>query len=247
MLTLAGACSLALVGCGGGVSRSISMSEDVEVYGDLGDEDVDEYLGVKGRTHKFSVRDDKLMLELEVETLQEMPAVKLDDIDNFYVEVYDKDDKNVRLSDGSILYMTPSNPEVVQELSSSPEGKVYTFQFECPLSGETEATEVLDQIDSFDFNIDLIPTDDAGEGFSMSDDSNDWDEVLDSYESYVDQYIALYKKAMNGDMSAMSEYGSFLEKASDLGQKMSDATDEMSPAQVRRYREIQEKLTSLFQ
>lgn len=40
----------------------------------------------------------------------------------------------------------------------------------------------------------------------MAADSSDWDKLLDEYEQYVDQYVKTYKKAMNGDMSAMAEY-----------------------------------------
>ena len=32
--------------------------------------------------------------------------------------------------------------------------------------------------------------------------SSDWDSILDSYEKYVNEYIAVYKKVQAGDMSA---------------------------------------------
>ncbi len=36
--------------------------------------------------------------------------------------------------------------------------------------------------------------------------SSDWDKVLDSYEKYVNEYIAVYKKVQAGDASAYSQH-----------------------------------------
>ena len=61
------------------------------------------------------------------------------------------------------------------------------------------------------------------------------DELLNSYEQYVDKYIALLKKANKGDSSALSEYLSFLEQAQELSEQLSDAEDELTPEQMKRY------------
>ena len=42
--------------------------------------------------------------------------------------------------------------------------------------------------------------------------SSDWDSILDSYEKYVNEYIAVYKKVQSGDMSAYSKMASLMEK-----------------------------------
>ena len=47
---------------------------------------------------------------------------------------------------------------------------------------------------------------------------DDWDKILNEYEKYVDQYIKTYKKAMSGDMSALSEYVELAEKAQKLAE-----------------------------
>lgn len=72
---------------------------------------------------------------------------------------------------------------------------------------------------------------------------DNWDKVLDEYEKYVDQYIKTYKKAMSGDMTAMSDYLKLAEKAQKLADKLENAEDEMTPAQLKRYAKITEKLT----
>lgn len=74
--------------------------------------------------------------------------------------------------------------------------------------------------------------------------SNNWDETLDEYEKYIDSYIKLYKKAQNGDMSALTEYTSFLEKAQSLSEKLSSAQGTLTPKQTSRFLELQQKLTN---
>ena len=71
---------------------------------------------------------------------------------------------------------------------------------------------------------------------------DNWDKLLDEYEKYVDQYIKTYKKAMKGDMSAMTEYVKLAEKAQTIANKLEKAEDEMSTAQLKRYTKITEKM-----
>lgn len=78
---------------------------------------------------------------------------------------------------------------------------------------------------------------------SVSKGNNDIDAYLKSYEEYVDQYIKLMKKSKNGDMSAMTEYAEYMEKATALSEKMENAESEMSSAQMAQFLKIQAKLT----
>ena len=73
--------------------------------------------------------------------------------------------------------------------------------------------------------------------------STDWDELLDSYEQYVDKYIKFARKAANGDMNALSEYPALLEKAKEFSEKMENAQSEMSASQWGRYMRITTKMT----
>lgn len=77
--------------------------------------------------------------------------------------------------------------------------------------------------------------------------SEDWDALLVSYEQYVNKYISLMKKAANGDMNALSEYPSFMEKAEELSNKMENAQGEMSPSQWARYNKITMKMMQAAQ
>ena len=73
--------------------------------------------------------------------------------------------------------------------------------------------------------------------------SEDWDAVLDSYDSYVTKYVSLAKKAANGDITAISEYASLLESAQELSEKLNAAKSELSSSQLSRYMKITQKMT----
>ncbi|MBQ2541489.1 MAG: hypothetical protein II551_07555 [Paludibacteraceae bacterium] len=71
-----------------------------------------------------------------------------------------------------------------------------------------------------------------------------WDKWLDSYEACVDSYIALSKKAQNGDLTAVGEYAAMLEKVHEMERNMPGKEDEMTPAQLKRHGKITAKLSS---
>jgi hypothetical protein len=72
--------------------------------------------------------------------------------------------------------------------------------------------------------------------------SRDWDKVLDDYESYVDQYLSLIKKANKGDLSAMTEYMKCMEKAEKLEKELDEAQGDLSVAQLNRLNKINQKM-----
>ncbi|WP_052180796.1 DUF6591 domain-containing protein [Alistipes sp. ZOR0009] len=74
--------------------------------------------------------------------------------------------------------------------------------------------------------------------------SENWDDVLNSYEEYIDQYIKLMKKANAGDMSAVSEYPAMMDKANELGEKLQNASTTLTTEQMSRFTELQTKLTN---
>ena len=75
----------------------------------------------------------------------------------------------------------------------------------------------------------------------------DWDKVLDEYESYVNSYVKLAKKANKGDMTALAEYPDMLKNAQSLGNELSNAKVTMTPKQLKRYMAIQTKITTAIQ
>lgn len=77
--------------------------------------------------------------------------------------------------------------------------------------------------------------------------SAEWDKALDSYEEYIDQYAKLMKKVQDGDASAMSEYPKLVEKTMKFSEKMDNAGDDLSTAQMTRFLELQNKFTTAMQ
>ena len=89
--------------------------------------------------------------------------------------------------------------------------------------------------------------DNDSSSLSSSSGSQDYDELLKSYEQYVDKYIAFMKKAAKGDMSALNAYPSLLQKAEELSNKMENAQDDMSVSQWTKYLKITQKMFSVAQ
>ena len=88
------------------------------------------------------------------------------------------------------------------------------------------------------------PDQDREERVDDSSPSNDWDEILDGYEEYVDDYITLIKKqkADPTDMSIMTEYQSLMQKGQEWSTKMSEISSEFGVEQLARMQEIQGKI-----
>lgn len=105
---------------------------------------------------------------------------------------------------------------------------------------ELEKTVVSDDMVSSDY---VIEEGDVTVDEETSASASDVDDMLNEYERFVDKYIALYKKAANGDMSAMSEYAQYMESAESLSDKIDRCAGEMNAAQTKRYMEITNKMT----
>jgi hypothetical protein len=70
---------------------------------------------------------------------------------------------------------------------------------------------------------------------SKNNSNNNFSKLLTDYEAFVDKYIQLLNKSKNGDLSAMTEYASMLEKAYTLQESLSNAEGEMTSAQLQKF------------
>ena len=84
--------------------------------------------------------------------------------------------------------------------------------------------------------------DSEGHGESLSED--EYDEMLNDYEDFVEEYIVLFKKSMSGDINAISSYPKLLEKAKKLDSEMDKArnNDKLTSKQISRFIKIQTKM-----
>lgn len=79
---------------------------------------------------------------------------------------------------------------------------------------------------------------------STSTSDGDFNEFLASYEKYIDNYIALMKKAKDGDYSAMSDAASMMSDAQEYGEKLQKISGNLTPAQISKFQKLQQKLLS---
>ena len=87
---------------------------------------------------------------------------------------------------------------------------------------------------------------DDGDSDEDDGDSEEGDAILDGYESFADDYIAILKKqnADPTDMSIMTEYQALMPKASKWSGQMATAAASFNPEQVARMLAIQAKLSA---
>lgn len=73
--------------------------------------------------------------------------------------------------------------------------------------------------------------------------SRHWDAILDDYEAIMAKYIKVFNKAQAGDMSAITDYTSLLTKLEGLQNKLDKGENEMTPEQMKRFIDIQAKMS----
>ena len=82
------------------------------------------------------------------------------------------------------------------------------------------------------------------EAASTEQGSENWDEILNSYEEFVDEYVTLLKKAKSGDMEASTKSEEVMKKVEELGSKLQKAEGSLSSSQASRFNKIAGKLRS---
>lgn len=104
--------------------------------------------------------------------------------------------------------------------------------------------EVVDEAFSYGSDEDIV-NGEFVDSNSISDNigNEDYDKLLDSYESYVNQYLEFAKKAAGGDVSIMTEYADLMDKTTDLVSKIDKVEGNMSSKQMKRYLDITNKYT----
>lgn len=168
---------------------------------------------------------------------------------NFFVDFIDGDG-NIVCNDATDIVW---DFDVLKKLESIRIGETATISFDCCEKGAKQL-KMSSTFDVYPNYLNDSPTEDSGVSSidesspsNSTESSEDWDALLDSYEDYVDSYISLLKKANAGDLDALSEYPSFLQKAQEMGEKMSNASGDLSVSQLNRYNQINQKMLNAAQ
>lgn len=87
------------------------------------------------------------------------------------------------------------------------------------------------------------------EATAKSKSNKDVNELLDSYDDYMDEYISLSKKINKNpsDNELMSQYQKYMKKTTDLADKLENFKGEMSNEQIQRMIKIQSRMTEALQ
>lgn len=137
--------------------------------------------------------------------------------------------------------------ELLKSEEKTAENIVVQYQYDFKQSDYETTKEKFDKVSALKLEIGIANQQFSNEAKPSKASDSDWDSILDEYEKYVDKYVAVYKKAMNGDMNALSESVSLAEQAEKLGDKLSKGQGAMTSAQMNRYTKIVTKMTNAMQ
>lgn len=256
-------CSFFLQSCDKTVAKII-LSDDLEYRVDVYGDEEDFFEPVAG-VYPVTEKDGKLQVTIEFEKTKNTSSKKYI-AEEFILYPSDKDDDYIEVNGKEIEFQAENRTSAAQDLLKAKVGdkvkvtfsylpvdkqskqelveKIYSCNFDLTLEEEEESTDNSSSLSSFSDGDDAEgDSDEDDDELASSKNSTNWDKVLDEYESYVNQYIVLMKKAQNGDMSAMNEYAKMLETAQSFADKLENADDAMTPAQMARYTKITAKMT----
>lgn len=110
-----------------------------------------------------------------------------------------------------------------------------------------DETKVVSSDEENDDNTEIGEEDNDNDLSETTSGDENFDEWLNEYEEYCNSYIALMKKASNGDMSVIAEYTKMLQKAQKMSKKMEEVKGNLTPAQLAKFQRIQAKLMKAAQ
>ena len=248
--------AVCLASCGGKKSTDSETSFDVTVDNTTIGGKLSQYFSLEDKTYKYEKGIiDKVTVELKCieplpENLKAYIGVEVLDENGTVIcagkaDAWSFDDFDVlrQATPGQVVTITVDNHE---KLGDNTPAKIRLSSI---VEEDTEPSESSSSSESSDDS--SVSSDDSSDDDKSTSRSStasaDWDSMLNSYEQYVNKYIALVKKASNGDMTAMAEYAGLMQKAQELSDKMNGAQGEMSASQWARYMKITTKMTKAAQ
>ena len=248
--------TVCLASCGGKNSSGSKESFDVTVDNTTIGGKLSQYFSLEDKTYKYEKGIiDKVTVELKCieplpENLKAYIGVEVLDENGTVIcagkaDAWSFDDFDVlrQATPGQVVTITIDNHEKLGDNTPAKIRLSSIVEEEEEPSGSSSSSESSD-----DSSVSSDDSSDDDKSTSRSSTASaDWDSMLNSYEQYVNKYIALVKKASNGDMTAMAEYAGLMQKAQELSDKMNGAQGEMSASQWARYMRITTKMTKAAQ
>jgi len=246
-----------LTACGGNsIKEKTIKASDISISGD-----VEDYIKVVDGDYTLKVVEDKVVIAIKFELIEEYDLDGEPELGNINLIPLDKSGAAVPDLGLDFGPATLSDYDKLKNLLKGEVGKTVIISFEWDyFADEDVQNRIMSETESFEItNADFTGSESASDDYSDDEDDSysddeddsysasgdeDWDEVLNSYEKYINQYIKLMKKAKNGDASAMTEYAEMMENATDLADKMGNAGDDLSASQMAKFTKLQTKLAN---
>ncbi|CAM1363353.1 MULTISPECIES: DUF6591 domain-containing protein [Tenacibaculum] len=232
---------ISLISCGKNIPQEKNLKvNNVSISGNA-----KEFIKVIDSNYKIEIVNDKVVVPVKLELIK-LPKIKNPEVSNISLNPIDKSGVQIPISYSFSLGST-SDYSKIEDLLNGKVGETKTILFESVLLGEDNREKVMLESDSFEINEANIKSNtnySENVNSEKTSNSNNWDNVLDEYESYVDEYVDFFQKAKKGDMSALQEYPKLMEKAESLQKSLQKGknNNSLSNLQSKRMLKIQNKM-----
>lgn len=232
---------ISLISCGKDIPQEKNLkANNISISGNG-----KEFVKVVNGNYKMKIVNDKVVIPVKLKLIKS-PNIKNPKMSNISLNPIDKSGVQIPITYSFSLDST-SDYSKIEDLLNGKVGETKTILFKSILLGEDNKEKVMIEGDSFEINEANIKSD---TNYSENDNSestlnsNNWDNILDEYEGYVDEYIDFFQKAKNGDMSALQEYPKLMEKAENLQKSLQQRknNNSLNNSQTKRMLKIQKKM-----
>jgi 3-oxoacyl-ACP reductase-like protein len=90
------------------------------------------------------------------------------------------------------------------------------------------------------------PANNAGtEATAPAASGSNYDQIINDYSTMIDQMIDMNKKIEAGDMNAMADYQSLMQKSTKLSQDIQNAKGQLTPEQLSKFEQLMTKIEGM--
>jgi len=234
-------CSIVLISCSS-TKAKITISEDdaeylAEVYGG------DDFIQIVPGVYNVEEKKGSLLTTIPLKIVKGKKYPKYV-VEEFSLYVTGDDDKFIKIDDKKVEFRATEKDAAYKALCEASIGDIVNVTFQYTPKNPKDLKEVATSIVSCEIDLSIEEPEEEEEDEVAYKNSTDWNKVLDSYEKYVDQYIAVLKKVNAGDMSAYADMTSLMQKYEEFANQLESAGNDLTPAQMARYTKITNKLAT---
>lgn len=236
-------------------SKEIALS-DIYVCG------IEHNIEALNGTYTLTKEKNALNIDITFETTQDTKDISISDFKSIEMSVSGDGESPLRNANNDKIVFTAKNGlDALQTLIKGNKGTQQTISFEYTSSNKDVLQRVFNTMQYAEIYIDCNlkdGTEDSDFAIKEPDveeivvkepvaekvtSTVNIDQLLDSYDQYVDKYIAVMKKANAGDINAISDMSDLLQSTQDFESKLNNVSGDFSTKQLARYTRITNKMT----